>query len=259
MQNRRILIMGLPGAGKTTLSRVLAKRLNAVHFEADAVRANLNRDLGFSVADRLEQARRMGWLCDTVAAAGGYAIADFVCPTPETRAAFGPAFTVWVDRIQSGRFEDTNRLFVPPAEHDLRVLAEGAPEAWAERIATRLQPSFDPKAPTALLLGRYQPFHDGHRALALEAIRRVGQVCIAVRDTGGTDAKNPYGFEYVRDRIEASLADQRGRFLVVPLPNITQVLYGRDVGYLIEKVDLDAALQEVSATKVRALLGSAPA
>ena len=135
----RILIMGLPGAGKTTLALELARRLNAVHFNADDVRANIGRDLDFSVESRLEQARRMGWLCAKVAEAGHTAIADFVCPTAATRDAFGPAFTIWVDRIDAGRFEDTNRLFEPPAAFDMRVTAEGTPAAWAERIQTVLQ------------------------------------------------------------------------------------------------------------------------
>jgi hypothetical protein len=137
-RERRILVMGLPGAGKTTLALELARRLNAVHFNADDVRANIGRDLDFSVESRLEQARRMGWLCAKVAEAGHTAIADFVCPTAATRAAFGPAFTVWVDRIDAGRFEDTNRLFEPPDAFDVRVTADGRPEEWAERIAGRL-------------------------------------------------------------------------------------------------------------------------
>src|SRR5215472_13682202 len=98
---KKILIMGLPGAGKTTLARQLAPRLNAVHYNADDVRAQINRDLGFAEADRVEHARRMGWLCDQVVKAGCFAIADFICPTPATRVAFdayGKAFTVWMDR-----------------------------------------------------------------------------------------------------------------------------------------------------------------
>jgi hypothetical protein len=254
---KKILIMGLPGAGKTTLSKVLAPRLNAVHFNADEVRANINKDLGFAEADRIEQARRMGWLCDRVVEVGGYAIADFICPTEQTRQAFmgeTGAFVIWIDRIKSGRFEDTNRVFVPPTHVDLRVDAEGAPEYWADEAARLLRPVFDSKKPTALLIGRYQPFHDGHRALILEAIERVGQVCIAVRDTQGTDAKNPFSFEYVRDRIEHGLRAHEGKFTVIPLPNITNIFYGRDVGYKIERIDLDQALQEISATKERAKL-----
>ncbi|HYJ29956.1 MAG TPA: adenylyl-sulfate kinase [Allosphingosinicella sp.] len=252
---RKILIMGLPGAGKTTLARVLAPRLGAVHFDADQVRANINKDLGFTVGDRIEQARRMGWLCDRVVEAGGFAIADFVCPTAETRDAFGPAFTVWVDRIAEGRFEDTNRLFEPPEEPAIRVTAEGAPEYWAEQVAQTLVPTFDYKKPTALFVGRYQPFHDGHRNLILEGLRRVGQVCVAVRDTAGTGEKDPFAFEYVKARIEGALKEHAGRFVVVPLPNVTAIFYGRDVGYQVERIDLDEALAEISATEIRGRMG----
>lgn len=252
---QKILIMGLPGAGKTTLAQALTKRLNAVHFNADDIRSNINKDLGFSVADRIEQARRMGWLCDQVTKTGAFAIADFVCPTEETREAFGrDAFIIFVDRIKSGRFEDTNRLFVPPARVDLHVTATGEPDYWAEKAVRQLRPHFDPKAPTALFIGRYQPFHDGHKALIEEGLRRVGQACIAIRDTHGTDPKNPFSFEDVKLRIETALRAYQGRFAVVPLPNITRVFYGRDVGYSIERIELEADLEVISATDMRARL-----
>src|SRR5262249_10183444 len=143
---RKILIMGLPGAGKTTLARALTPRLSAVHFNADEVRKNINQDLGFSEADRLEQARRMGWLCDQVVKAGGIAIADFICPTPAARAAFlqgGDAFVVWLDRIESSAFADTNKLFSPPEHCDVRVTAAGTVEYWTEEVARRVRPVFD--------------------------------------------------------------------------------------------------------------------
>src|SRR5947209_15125347 len=98
---RKVLILGVPGAGKTTLTHALAPLLEAVVFNAGAVRANISCDLGFSHSDRVEHARRLGWMCDRVAEAGGTVIADFICPTSETRAAFGDAFTIWVDRIKA--------------------------------------------------------------------------------------------------------------------------------------------------------------
>jgi adenylylsulfate kinase len=247
--HRKILIMGLPGAGKTTLARALTPRLSAVHFNADEVRRNVNKDLGFSPQDRIEQARRMGWLCDQVVRAGGYAVADFICPTPEARAAFlegGEAFIVWVDRIKRGAFEDTNQLFVPPERHDVRVGPEGTVEYWREQVALRVRPVFDSKKPTALFIGRYQPFHDGHKTLILEGLKRVGQVCIAVRNTSGIDADNPLPFAEVRARIEHALRAHEGQFEVVQLPNISHVFYGRDVGYVVERIELDQATEAIS-------------
>lgn len=135
---RKILVMGLPGAGKTTLSQELAPLLGAVHFNADDVRANISRDLTFTLDDRIEQARRMKWLCEKVCDAGHTAIADFVCPTEETRSAFGSAFSVWVDRIAVGRFQDTNQIFVEPSAYDVRVTANGNAREWARKIAAQI-------------------------------------------------------------------------------------------------------------------------
>jgi cytidyltransferase-like protein len=249
--NRKILVMGLPGSGKTTFTRALAPMLNAVVFNNDAVRANINRDLGFSMEDRVEQARRMGWLCDRVVESGGVAIADFICPTPATREAFGAAFTIFVDRIAASRFDDTNRMFVPPERFDMRVDAEGTPQSWAEKVFRVLRPAFDPKRPTALFIGRFQPFHAGHQRLIEEGFARVGQVCIAVRDTQNVDEKNPLSFFDVSRRIEAALRPYAGRFVIVPLPNITHVFYGRDVGYVVERIVLDEATEAISATQTR--------
>jgi adenylylsulfate kinase len=137
---KKILVMGLPGAGKTTLASALALKLCAVHFNADEVRKEINSHLGFSTQDRIEQARRMGWLCDVVVRSGHIAIADFVCPTEETRNSFGTKdyFLVWIDRIQYSRFENTNQIFSPPKEFNVRVLNEGGVDFWIERILGEL-------------------------------------------------------------------------------------------------------------------------
>lgn len=134
----KILIMGLPGSGKTTLANALKARIPAVHWNADEVRSTINSHLGFSPEDRIKQAKTMKFLADKVVAAGRPCIVDFICPTPETREAFDVehSFVIWVDRIDAGRFEDTNQLFVPPEEYKIRVTDDGrSAEEWADEIA----------------------------------------------------------------------------------------------------------------------------
>lgn len=132
--------MGLPSSGKTTLAQALARELACVHFNADEIRKEINKDLGFSIADRLEQARRMGVLCDIASRHGANVIADFVCPTPETREAFNADFIVWVDRVKESPFEDTNKLFVPPEKYDARINGPWGMQYYAEELARRINP-----------------------------------------------------------------------------------------------------------------------
>jgi|TARA_R110002153_G_scaffold5754_7_gene26647 hypothetical protein len=249
---RKILIMGLPGSGKTTLAEILVKKLKAAWFNADAVRQDIYSELGFSPQDRLSHATRMGKLCDWAKMGGSYVIADFVCPTQETRQAFNADFTIWVDRIQEGRYEDTNKMFEAPKNADV-TLGEGSADEWAKIVINKLNSSesWDNQAPTALLIGRYQPFHVGHKTLVAEALKRTGQCCIALRDVGGIDDSNPYDFQKVKKEIESACIEFGDKIKVVELPNIMDVFYGRGVGYNIEQLELSKELQEVSATKIR--------
>lgn len=125
MRALKILVCGLPGAGKTYLASRLASALNGVHFNADEVRATISKDLSFTPADRLIQAERMSAMCDIVKRAGHYAVADFVCPTEATRQAFNADYVIWVNTIKAGRFDDTNALFEPLAGADLVITDYG--------------------------------------------------------------------------------------------------------------------------------------
>ena len=111
---------------------------------------------------------------------------------------------------------------------------------------------WDNKKPTAQMLGRWQPFHDGHYALFKEIIKKTGQVCIQIRDVQGVD-DNPFDFDTVKKKIEERLNPEfEGRFKVILVPNITNICYGRGVGYKIEEIVLSEKIQEISATKIRA-------
>tara|TARA_R110000803_G_scaffold97872_1_gene165960 strand:- start:190 stop:624 length:435 start_codon:yes stop_codon:yes gene_type:complete len=116
----KILIFGLPGSGKSTLAEPFANLIGGVWLNADAVRKEYN-DWDFSPEGRMRQAQRMRFLADGVVKAGKIAVADFVCPTEAARTEFAPDFTVWMDTIKEGRFEDTNKMFEIPRQCDYHV------------------------------------------------------------------------------------------------------------------------------------------
>ena len=116
----KILIFGLPGSGKTTLAKPFAELISGVHINADEVREHYD-DWDFTPEGRMRQANRMRHLSDGVVRAGKIAVTDFVCPTEEARQTFDPDYTVWMDTIKEGRFDDTNRMFQTPPQCDYHV------------------------------------------------------------------------------------------------------------------------------------------
>ena len=132
-----ILIMGLPGSGKTTLANELAPMLSAKRLNADEVREAAN-DCDFSEEGRKRQAKRMADFAIKLKNEGNYVVADFICPTPEARSLFPADFTIWVDTIKEGRFDDTNKMFVKPDKFDFHVTTQDA-KNWAPKILKEIK------------------------------------------------------------------------------------------------------------------------
>ena len=270
--------MGLPGSGKTYLAGALKKYLEqngtytnfnaemlpvaglgstVTWFNADDVRRKHN-DWDFSNEGRIRQSIRM--LQFAMESNTDYVICDFVAPLVEMRNNFKADWTIWMDTIEAGRFEDTNKLFVPPEVYDFRITEQDC-EKWAEFVGThiienRRRPTFDWQKETVMQLGRYQPWHAGHRALFERAIAKTGQVVIQIRDCQGWQGSNPFAIEQVKSYIRRDLDPLfQGQYEIQVVPNIVNITYGRDVGYKIEQETFDDATHAISATKIRKEMG----
>jgi len=260
---KKILVMGLPGSGKTYFAEKLKRELESIigvsvdWYNADLVRKSYN-DWDFSYDGRLRQATRMGDLAN--ASRADFVISDFICPTPEMRSLFKPDWVIWIDTIDRSRYENTNKIFIPPDLYDFRITEQNA-EVWVPFAAQHIlknkrRPVFDWQKETVQLLGRYQPWHAGHRALFEKALTKTGQVCIMIRDCQGWNESNPFTVEQVVENIKRDLDPKyQGQYEIVVVPNIVNITYGRDVGYKIEQEVFDDAIHAISATKIRKDMG----
>jgi energy-coupling factor transporter ATP-binding protein EcfA2 len=254
--------MGLPGSGKTTLANALVKLLEESNklvswYNADQVRKDFN-DWDFSSEGRIRQSARMRQLSDK--SKSDYVICDFVAPLPEMRENFGADWTIWVDTIDEGRYEDTNRVFVPPDHYDFRITEQDA-EKWAVFIGERIlnnqrRATFDWRRETVQMLGRWQPWHPGHRALFERLLERTGQVIIQIRDVQGWQDSNPFGLEEVKQRICRDLDPlHQGQYEIQVVPNIVHIGWGRGVGYTSGEETFDEEITKISGTQLRKEMG----
>ena len=280
---KKILIMGLPGSGKTYFAERLKKYLednSGLHnipassmsqletipyhwkakvtwFNADEVRKKYN-DWDFSHDGRIRQSLRMAEFA--LKSNSDYVICDFVAPLVEMRNNFKADWTIWMDTIEAGRFEDTNKVFIPPEVYDFRINEMNA-EKWVEFVGSHIledkrRTVFDWKKETVQMLGRWQPWHAGHRALFERTIKKTGQVVIQIRDCQGWQGTNPFAIEQVKNYIRKDLdLLYQGMYTIQVVPNIVNITYGRDVGYKIEQEVFDEQTHNISATKIRKEMG----
>ncbi len=129
--------MGLPGSGKTTLAKKLVPLYNAVWLNADEVRKEAD-DWDFSLEGRTRQADRMKTYAQKAIDEGRNVVADFICPTEQTRADFKADYIIWMDTIKEGRFDDTNKMFVQPTNYDFKVIHKDA-DMWTFLIKQDIQ------------------------------------------------------------------------------------------------------------------------
>ena len=248
----RVLIYGLPGSGKTYIAERLADYLgdNVAWFNADVVRKEAD-DWDFSDEGRLRQNARMRLLCEEAESKGKIAIADFVAPFGSAREEFNSDLEIFVDTIEESKYEDSNKVFERPKYADY-IVTEQRGDKDAKRIAWMIGNYFiwDNQAPTTQMLGRYQPWHDGHQALLERALAKHGQVFLMVRDMA-TDKSNPYDIQTVIENLQDKLVKYAGKVNIVAVPNILNITYGRDVGYKIEQEKFDKEIENISATKIR--------
>lgn len=110
---------------------------------------------------------------------------------------------------------------------------------------------FNWKKKTAIYIGRFQPFHEGHKKLFLNALKKNGQVAILVMDSYKVNIKNPFKFNYVKKKIDVSLKKYKGNYIIIKIPVVSEVIYGRKVGYKFRNIKVPKNIEKISATNIR--------
>ncbi len=245
--------MGLAGSGKTTIAKKISTKLNAEWLNADKIRSKYN-DWDFTKKGILRQSTRMKNLCKI--SKKRYVVTDFICPYEKGRKILKPDILIWMDTIQKSRFrkKKLEKIFQKPKNYDIRVTTKNC-KFWSKVILDKINGyKWNNKSSTAILLGRYQPFHLGHEKLFMKSLEKVDQVLICVKDVHNIE-DNPFNFRQIKKTIDFKLNKNfKNRYKIFKIPNITNIFYGRKVGYKLKKLNLEKKIQAISGTKIRKYL-----
>lgn len=251
-----ILVYGLPGSGKSTLANKIFQKLeNSTLINGDLLRKKFN-DWDFTLDGRLRQANRMKKIASE--SKKQWVILDFVCPLKTYRDIINPDIKVYMNTISEGRYDDTNIIFEKSISKNDYSFNEFNSDHQCDLIVKNIQ-QFDWKKETVQMLGRWQPWHDGHLELFRRCLKKTGQVAIQIRDCQNWKDSNPFDFEKVKSNIINNL-DLNGYvlgrdYIVQLVPNIVNITYGRKVGYTIEQEHFESNIEDISATKIRKKMG----
>lgn len=274
-----IWFSGIPSAGKSTLANALKQRLDkdfglpSTILDGDEVRQNITKGLGFSNEDRLENVKRVAWMASRIVEAGGIALVALVSPSSMARQAAREiigkdrVYTIHVDcslqevidrdvkglyaKAISGEIEGLtgyDAKYEAPVNKHLKVDTEtntikGATDFIVDFLVDDLK--WLPSGKTALFIGRWTPFHNGHKYIIDKALTEGKQVSIAVRCS-----KEKFS---VKERIEMIQAVYPEAF-VFPIVDIESVNIGRLVGYEVNRYDVPENIHGISATEIRDLM-----
>lgn len=279
MKGYCIWLTGLPCSGKTTLAKSLSnlfekENINHDVLDGDELRTHFSKGLGFSKEDRIENARRIGFLASKIVKHGGIAIVSIVSPYQVMRDLArdlvekegGKFFEIFVDTpLSVCKNRDVKGLYAKALNNEIKNFT-GISDPYEvpkkPDLIVHTNDSFDNlvlfltvegilkfnNKPRALFIGRWQPFHNGHDYIIRQKLAEGVPVLIAVRDTI-IDEGNPFTVQDRLDMIrEAYIGDD---VQVISIPDIESVNIGRNVGYAVNEYKVPENIAGISATQVR--------
>jgi len=240
-----VWLTGPSGAGKTTVAKELSEYLDAIILDGDEMRESISLGAGFSREDRTEHNLRVARLAEQMAKQSNV-IVSVIAPIKETRELINDiCHPAWV-YLKRTVPEREGHFYEEPDADDTRYLTIDHDEVTAEESACKINDAVSHQE-FSMFIGRYQPLHDGHKTLINHVLAEGKPVLVAIRDTK-LSSSNPYTYNERARMVRAAFGK---RVEVVKIPDITEVCYGRKVGWGIRQIRLDEETEAISATKIR--------